>query len=47
MNVPLGIALVPLASRRLVESYGDAKHLDLPGLALASAGLFGIVYGLV
>ena len=47
VNVPLGIALVPLASRRLVESHGDAKHLDLRGLALASAGLFGIVYGLV
>jgi EmrB/QacA subfamily drug resistance transporter len=47
VNVPIGIALVPLASRRLVESYGEVKHLDLGGLALASAGLFGIVYGLV
>jgi EmrB/QacA subfamily drug resistance transporter len=47
VNVPLGIALVPLASRRLVESRGDVKHLDLRGLALASGGLFGIVYGLV
>ncbi len=47
VNVPIGIALVPLASRRLVESRGEVKHLDLRGLALASAGLFGIVYGLV
>jgi EmrB/QacA subfamily drug resistance transporter len=47
VNVPIGIALVPLASRRLVESYGEVKHLDLRGLALASAGLFGVVYGLV
>jgi EmrB/QacA subfamily drug resistance transporter len=47
VNVPLGIALVPLASRRLVESRGEVKHLDLRGLALASSGLFGIVYGLV
>jgi EmrB/QacA subfamily drug resistance transporter len=47
VNVPLGIALVPLASRRLVESRGDVKHLDLRGLALASGGLFGIVFGLV
>ena len=47
VNVPIGIALIPLASRRLVESHGEVKHLDLRGLALASAGLFGIVYGLV
>jgi len=47
VNVPIGIALVPLASRRLVESRGDVKHLDLRGLALVSGGLFGIVYGLV
>jgi EmrB/QacA subfamily drug resistance transporter len=47
VNVPIGLALVPLASRRLVESYGEVKHLDLRGLALASAGLFGVVYGLV
>src|ERR1700733_5517760 len=47
VNVPLGIALVPLASRRLVESRGEVKHLDLRGLALASGGLFGIVFGLV
>jgi len=47
LNVPIGIALVPLALTRLDESYGPSKQLDLPGLALASAGLFGIVWGLV
>src|SRR5579862_9316249 len=47
VNVPIGIALIPLAASRLVESRGEVKHLDLGGLALASAGLFGIVYGLV
>jgi EmrB/QacA subfamily drug resistance transporter len=47
VNVPIGIALVPLASRRLVESRGEVKRLDLRGLALASTGLFGIVFGLV
>jgi len=47
VNVPIGVALVPLASRRLVESRGEVKRLDLRGLALASAGLFGIVFGLV
>src|SRR5436305_10471540 len=47
VNVPIGIALMPLAAARLRESRGAVKHLDLPGLALASSGLFGIVYGLV
>src|SRR5213593_485632 len=42
INVPLGIVLVPLALRRLDESHGPAGRLDLPGLVLASAGLFGI-----
>ncbi|MGN6868387.1 MAG: MFS transporter, partial [Solirubrobacteraceae bacterium] len=37
----------PLASSRLVESHGEVKRLDLPGLALVSASLFGVVYGLV
>jgi EmrB/QacA subfamily drug resistance transporter len=47
LNVPIGIALIPLALSRLDESHGPAKHLDLPGLGLASVGLFGIVWGLV
>jgi EmrB/QacA subfamily drug resistance transporter len=47
INVPIGLILVPLASRRLTESYGPSHRLDLRGLALASTGLFGIVYGLV
>ena len=47
INVPIGLVLVPLAAMRLAESYGTSTRLDLPGLALASSGLFGIVYGLV
>ncbi len=47
VNVPIGLALVPLAGARLTESRGSAGHLDLPGLALASTGLFGLVFGLV
>ncbi|HET9288574.1 MAG TPA: DHA2 family efflux MFS transporter permease subunit [Gaiella sp.] len=47
LNVPIGVVLVPLAVRRLDESRGPAGRLDLPGVALASAGLFGIVWGLV
>jgi len=47
LNVPIGLILIPLAWRRLGESYGPSSKLDLPGLALVSAGLFGIVLGLV
>jgi EmrB/QacA subfamily drug resistance transporter len=47
LNVPIGLLLAPLAYYRLKESHGPADRLDLPGLALASAGLFGIVWALV
>ncbi|HEY6692535.1 MAG TPA: DHA2 family efflux MFS transporter permease subunit [Solirubrobacteraceae bacterium] len=47
INVPIGLALLPLAARRLAESHGPSRSLDLPGLGLASAGLLGIVYGIV
>ena len=47
LNVPIGIVLAPLALARLDETHGPATRLDLPGLGLASAGLFGIVWGLV
>jgi EmrB/QacA subfamily drug resistance transporter len=47
LNVPIGIALAPLAARRLTESFGPDSRLDLPGLGLISVGLFGIVLGLV
>ncbi|MFD8270841.1 MFS transporter [Streptomyces flaveolus] len=47
LNVPLGLALLPLARLRLAESHGTGAPLDLPGTLLASGGLFGIVYGLV
>jgi len=47
LNVPIGIVLAPLAWRRLEETYGADAPLDLPGLALVSTGLLGIVWGLV
>src|SRR5690348_12145729 len=47
LNVPIGIVLIPLALTRLNETHGLATRLDLPGVGLASAGLFGIVWGLV
>src|ERR671922_803299 len=47
INVPIGLALIPLSMRYLAESRGPSGRLDLTGLGLASAGLFGIVWGLV
>jgi EmrB/QacA subfamily drug resistance transporter len=47
LNVPIGLALIPLAALRLRETRGPNDALDLPGVALASVGLFGIVWGLV
>jgi EmrB/QacA subfamily drug resistance transporter len=49
LNVPIGLVLAPLALTRLDESYGPSRtqKLDLCGLGLASAGLLGIVWGLV
>jgi len=47
LNVPIGLLVLPLAVRGLRESHGPSTRLDLPGLGLASAGLFGIVWGVV
>jgi EmrB/QacA subfamily drug resistance transporter len=47
LNVPIGLALIPLAARLLSESRGPDRELDLGGLALAGAGLFGLTFGIV
>jgi EmrB/QacA subfamily drug resistance transporter len=47
LNVPVGIALAPTALAMLRESHGPNKALDVPGVALASAGLLGVVLGIV
>ncbi len=47
LNVPIGLLLIPFGLRALRESHGPYTSLDLRGLALASAGLFGIVWGVV
>ena len=47
LNVPIGIALIPLALKRIPESHGPDSKLDLPGLALVGGGVLGLVWGLV
>jgi EmrB/QacA subfamily drug resistance transporter len=47
LNVPIGLAALPFAMTKLNESRGSTTRLDVPGVVLASVGLFGIVLGLV
>jgi EmrB/QacA subfamily drug resistance transporter len=47
LNVPVGVALIPFAARRLTESFGSRPQLDIPGLALAAGGALGLTWGLV
>ena len=47
LNVPIGLAVIPIAAKRLTESFGPATSLDLRGLALAGGGALGLTWGLV
>ena len=47
LNVPVGLALAPVALAILTESRGANRSLDVPGVSLASAGLLGVVFGIV
>jgi MFS family permease len=47
LNVPIGLLTIPLALRRLDESYGPRAALDLPGAALGTSAALGLVWGLV
>ena len=47
LNVPIGLALLPLAWLKLEETHGQQERLDLPGLGLVSTGMLGVVWGLV
>jgi EmrB/QacA subfamily drug resistance transporter len=47
INVPIGLAAIPLVLTRMKESYGPDRSLDLRGLGLVSAGALGIVWGLM
>jgi EmrB/QacA subfamily drug resistance transporter len=47
LNVPIGLALAPVALGMLAESRGPSARLDLRGVALASTGLLGVVFGIV
>lgn len=47
VNVPIGALLIPLVRARIEESFGGRARSDLGGLVLATAGMFGLVWGLI
>ena len=47
LNVPVGIIAAVLAYFRLEETHGPEGRLDIVGLALASAGLLGVVWAVI
>jgi EmrB/QacA subfamily drug resistance transporter len=47
INVPIGLAAIPLVLARIPESYGPRARLDLPGLVLVCIAAIGTVWGLM
>jgi EmrB/QacA subfamily drug resistance transporter len=47
INVPIGLVATALAIRLLPESHGAPERLDLPGVALVTAGVISLVWALV
>jgi EmrB/QacA subfamily drug resistance transporter len=47
INLPIGVALIPIALLRVRESYGGYPRLDLTGVALATAGLSAVIWGII
>ncbi|MET8226863.1 DHA2 family efflux MFS transporter permease subunit [Streptomyces sp. NPDC005301] len=47
LNLPIGLAVVPLVLRRVPESRGGAAAVDTGGLVLVTGAALGLVWGLV
>src|SRR5689334_3333204 len=47
VNVPIGLAVAPVAFARIPESRGADRSLDLRGVVLVTLGAVGLVWGLV
>jgi EmrB/QacA subfamily drug resistance transporter len=47
LNVPIGLAAIPLGRSRLRESHGPAARIDVAGVGLVTAAALGLVWGLV
>jgi EmrB/QacA subfamily drug resistance transporter len=47
LNLPLAMILIPLVLARVPESFGRDTALDIPGVALVTAAVLGLVWGLM
>jgi len=47
LNVPIGLALIPLVRRHVAESRGPRVRFDPVGLVLVSTAMFGLTWGLI
>src|SRR4051794_10731742 len=47
LNLPIGLAVIPLVQRRIRESRGGGGRVDAGGLVLATGAAIGLVWGLV
>ena len=47
INLPIGLAAIPLALRRIRESAGTRTGFDFGGLALVTGAALGVVWGLM
>jgi EmrB/QacA subfamily drug resistance transporter len=47
LNLPIGLVTAALAMLRMRETHGPRQAVDALGLALATVGAFGLVWGLV
>lgn len=47
INVPIGVAILALGARSLVETAAERTALDVPGAILATLGSTGVVFGIV
>ncbi len=47
LNVPISLALIALTRARIEPSRAETAKLDLPGVALISLAILGVVWGLV
>ena len=47
LNVPIGLAAIPVVLRRMEEGFGERSRVDITGLTLVSGAALGVVWGLV
>lgn len=47
INLPIAVIVVPLAARRIDESFGPSAAFDISGIALVTSSALGLAWGLM